>query len=90
MRSLVGMDREAATAALAEFLGDGTLGANQIEFVNLIVNHLTERGVLLPAALYESPFTDLAPTGPDAIFAFEQVDKLLGTLEAVTASATAA
>lgn len=90
VRSLVGMDREAAKSALADFLGDKSLGANQIEFVNLIVDHLTERGVLLPAALYESPFTDVAPTGPDAIFGFEKVEKLIGTLEAVTASAIAA
>lgn len=90
VRSLVGMDREAAKAALAYFLGDRTLGANQIEFVNLIVDHLTERGVLLPAALYESPFTDLSPTGPDAIFAFDEVEKLIGALESVTNSAAAA
>jgi type I restriction enzyme R subunit len=46
--------------------------------------------VLLPAALYESPFTDVSPTGPDAIFKFEQVEKLFGALHAVTASAAAA
>jgi type I restriction enzyme R subunit len=90
VRSLVGMDREAAKAALANFLGDRTLRANQIEFVNLIVDHLTERGVLLPAALYESPFTDVSPTGPDAIFAFEDVGKLIEALDAVVASAEAA
>ncbi len=90
VRSLVGMDREAAKEAFADFLADRTLGANQIEFVNLIVDHLTEHGVLLPAALYESPFTDLSPTGPDAIFAFEAVGKLIGALEAVATSAAAA
>jgi type I restriction enzyme R subunit len=73
VRSLVGLDREAAKAALGVFLDDKTLAANQIEFVNLIVDHLTERGVLTPAALYESPFTDIAATGPDAIFEFGQV-----------------
>jgi hypothetical protein len=41
-------------------------------------------------ALYESPFTDVAPTGSDAIFAVDQVEKLIGALEAVTASAMAA
>ena len=84
------MDREAAKRVLADFLADKTLGANQIEFVNLIVDHLTERGLLLPAALYESPFTDVSPTGPDAIFKFDQVEKLFGALHAVTASAAAA
>ena|SRR5438105_13341771 len=90
VRSLVGMDREAAKGVLADFLADKTLGANQIEFVNLIVDHLTERGVLLPSVLYESPFTDVSPTRPDAIFQFEQVEKLFGALEAVTATAAAA
>jgi type I site-specific restriction endonuclease len=35
------------------------LSVNQIEFVNLIVNHLTEHGAMEAAMLYESPFTDL-------------------------------
>jgi type I restriction enzyme R subunit len=50
VRSLVGLDRGAAKDALAGFLSGKTLGANQIELVNLIVDHLTEHGVI-PAAL---------------------------------------
>jgi type I restriction enzyme R subunit len=49
------LDREAAKEALAGFLAGKTLAANQIEFVNLIVDHLTEQGVMDPALLYESP-----------------------------------
>ena len=58
--------------------------------MNLIVDHLTEHGVMDAALLYESPFTDLTPHGPDAIFASDEVDELIGALEAVTASAIAA
>jgi hypothetical protein len=31
------------------------------EFVDLIINHLTEHGVMDASRLYESPFTDITP-----------------------------
>ncbi len=90
VRSLVGLDREAATQALNGFVGGKSLTSNQLEFVNLIVTHLTERGVMEAGLLYEPPFTSYAPLGPDALFTSAQVDKLFGVLEQVTATARAA
>ena len=90
VRSLVGLDREAAKQAFAGFLTGKTLNANQIEFVDLIVNHLTEHGVMGAALLYESPFTDVTPTGPDALFTASQLDELLAVLDQVRAAALAA
>ncbi len=84
------MDRGAAKDALAGFLAGRTLAANQIEFVNLIVDHLTEHGVMDAARLYESPFTDLTPRGPDGLFTSSQIDDLLRALETVRATAVAA
>ncbi|MBX9609798.1 MAG: DEAD/DEAH box helicase family protein [Gammaproteobacteria bacterium] len=89
VRSLVGLDRQAAKEALAAFLNGKSLGANQIEFVNLIVDHLTEHGVMEAAMLYESPFTDLTPRGPDGLFSSAQVDELLGMIEQVRLMAIA-
>lgn len=90
VRSLVGLDREAAKEALAKFLAGKTLSANQIEFVNLIVNHLTEHGVMDASLFYESPFTDVTPQGPDGIFSSVQLDELVAVLEHVRATAVAA
>ncbi|TMC00331.1 MAG: DUF4145 domain-containing protein [Chloroflexi bacterium] len=90
VRSLVGMDRGAAKDALAGFIRGKTLTANQLEFVNLIVDHLTEHGAMEPARLYESPFTDLTPRGPDGLFKSVELDELMRALEAVRATAVAA
>jgi type I restriction enzyme R subunit len=90
VRSLVGLDRGAAKEAFAEFLDGKVLIANQIEFVDLIINHLTEHGVMSAALLYESPFTDIAPHGPDDLFSSDEVDGLVAVLDRVRAFALAA
>ena len=43
-----------------------------------------------PARLYESPFTDSAPHGPDSRFASADVDRLVTMLRSVRATAAPA
>ena len=90
VRSLIGLDRSAATQALNGFTSGKLLSSNQLEFVNLIVTHLTERGIVNAALLYEPPFTSYAPQGPDALFTTAQVDELFGVLDDIRATALAA
>ena len=87
IRSLVGLDREAATEAFSEFLTDTTFTVEQIRFVQLIIEHLTDQGVMEVRRLYESPFIDHAPHGPDMIFPDEVLDGLVLTLGEVRAHA---
>ena len=42
------------------------------------------------ALLYESPFTDITPHGPDGLFTSPQVDELVAVLAQVQAAAMAA
>jgi type I restriction enzyme, R subunit len=88
IRSLVGLNREAAKQAFGDFLGESIATANQIEFINLIIDHLTHHGIMDPGLLYESPFTDINAQGPEGVFSQKQVDSLVTVLERIRAAAT--
>ena len=62
----------------------------QIALLTQRINHLTEHGVMSAALLYESPFTDLSPHGPDGLFTSDEVDALVAVLDHVRAAAVAA
>jgi type I restriction enzyme, R subunit len=89
VRSLVGLDREAAKRAFDSFMLGKPLTGNQIEFVNLIIDYLTERGTMEPRLLYESPFTDLDPLGVEGMFNQEQAAEVIRLLDDVRARAAA-
>jgi type I restriction enzyme R subunit len=83
LRSLVGLDREAAKRTMDSFLDGKTPTANQIEFINTIVDCLTQRGWIEPSSLYASPFTDISARGVEGVFAPKEVDQLLVLLTSV-------
>jgi type I restriction enzyme R subunit len=89
LRSLVGLDRNAAKELFAEFLADGTHTATQIRFINEILDELTNRGVMDPARLYDPPFSDLAPRGPEDLFSEQDVDTICQLLQRITTGAVA-
>jgi type I site-specific restriction endonuclease len=85
----VGMDREAAKGAFAEFIAGKTLTANQLEFMNMIIDHLTEHGSMSVALLYSSPYTDFSPRGVDGVFGPALMIELLTVLHSVRTRAAA-
>jgi len=87
IRSLVGLERSAVQEQFSELLGRTNLNENQIRFVELIVDELTRNGTMEPGRLYESPFTDYSPAGPDVIFALEDVQLIVRLVNDVNKSA---
>lgn len=82
VRSLVGLDREAAKRAFSEFFQDRKLSADQFEFLEMIIDHLTARGVMDPKLLYETPFTDFDSKGVDGVFDHADAVRLVNILRA--------
>lgn len=80
VRSLVGLERNGVNAAFSEFISPGTATGAQIEFIGMVIEHLTDQGTMDPALLYETPFTYVAPTGPEHIFDEPRVTRLVRRL----------
>ena len=78
-RSIVGLDRKAASEPFARFLDQANFNARQIRFVEMIVDFVTLNGKLEAKQLYETPFTDdgsvesIFPNEEDADAIFELV-----------------
>ena len=53
---LVRLEREAANQLFSDFISDQSLNSQQMEFVNLIVNHIVENGSLDKKILNDHPF----------------------------------
>ena len=81
IRSLVGMDREAVYQAFNELISGSNATPDQLEFIGVIVSELTANGVVEAKRLYESPFLDISPQGPEALFPSAQVDRMFEILE---------
>jgi type I restriction enzyme R subunit len=69
--------------ALAEFVAGTTHNSQQLDFVRVLTNHLVENGKVNPAALFGSPYNELAPSGPDVLFGDDRVVQLFGILRSI-------
>jgi type I restriction enzyme R subunit len=78
--NVCGCDRAAAKRAFAGFLDGRRLTADQLEFVDLVIDHLTARGVMDPKLLYEAPFTDFDRNSVEGVFEKSDVVRLVEIL----------
>jgi len=85
IRRLVGLDRKAAKEAFAAYLDDKTFTADQIRFVNYIINHLSVNGTIDESILYEQPYTDIHEMGLDGVFP-DFADKIISLIRQINNS----
>jgi type I restriction enzyme R subunit len=89
VRKLIGLDKQAAKRAFRDYLESKTLTANQIRFIDLIIDYLTQNGVMDPALLYEAPFTDYSTKGLDGVFTDSDAGGIVSILNSIHEAAVA-
>jgi len=88
VRSLVGIDRNAAKELFADYLAEGTHSVMQIRFINAVIDELTSKGVMEASRLYDPPFSDIAPTGPEDLFSRYEAGQIFDLLQLIRERAT--
>jgi type I restriction enzyme R subunit len=89
IRSLVGLDRAAAKEAFGQFLDENRYNSQQIRFVEMIIDKLTQGGVMDPGQLYEPPFTGLHYQGLDGAFGDGDAEAIVSILADINQRAAA-
>jgi type I restriction enzyme R subunit len=89
IRSIVGLDVQAAKQALGKFVNEPALNSQQIRFVDTIIKYLTVNGVIDPDALFAPPFTDIASNGLIDVFSKDQATEIVSLVEHINQNAIA-
>jgi type I restriction enzyme R subunit len=89
IRKMIGLDRQAAKRAFRDYLDGQNLTANQIRFIDLMVDYLTQNGVMEADLLYEAPFTDYSTTGLDGVFDNRRAEGIVDILNSIKQAAVA-
>ena len=87
VRSIVGLDTQAAQQAFADFLQVGNLSADQITFINTIINFLSKNGVIDKELLFQSPFTDMHDQGVFGLFDEVESGKIIRIIDGINRNA---
>ncbi|MBD3636816.1 MAG: DEAD/DEAH box helicase family protein [Crocinitomicaceae bacterium] len=68
VRSIIGLDVQAANEAFSKFIQSGELSADQMTFIQQIIDFLTQNGTIDPKLLFKSPFDEQHDGGLLGVF----------------------
>lgn len=78
IRGIIGLDRNAAKEAFTKYLDSNQFNANQIDFINLVIDNLSQNGIIEPKSLaQEMPFTSISEKGILGVFPMDQAQKVI-------------
>ncbi len=86
IRSIIGLDTDAAQRVFSDFLSAGHLSANQITFIQNIISFLTKNGTIEPAMLFDTPpFSNY--NGITGVFDDAETTKIIALVNSVNENA---
>lgn len=87
IRSILGLDVNAAKEAFSTFLIDEKFNADQLRFINTIIDYLAKNGTIDKSKLFEKPFTDINSLGLVGLFKDEEVAKIVSIVDDINGNA---
>lgn len=87
IREVLGMDQAVAKEAFSEFLEGTTLNANQIQFINKVIEFFIKNGTLDPSLLFDEPFTSIHHEGITGLFDDDMTIRLVSVIRELNDSA---
>jgi len=82
IRTVVGLEPEVVAERFGAFFAKHPqLSAKQQRFMALLQNHIAKFGVVTLDKLYEAPFTQVSPDGPDGVFDNAEVEELIAVID---------
>lgn len=87
IRSILGLDINAAKEAFGEFLSKGNLSVDQINFINTIIDYLNVKGTIDRQMLFDKPFTEINDEGLTGVFSMEQAGMIVSIVDKINKNA---
>ncbi|RYG30153.1 MAG: type I site-specific deoxyribonuclease, partial [Chitinophagaceae bacterium] len=89
IRSILGLDVNAAKEAFSIFLNGQQLNATQLHFINTIIDYLSVNGTIDRKMLFDKPFTDINDEGLAGVFAMEEAGTIIQIVDGINKNAEA-
>lgn len=87
IRSILGLDVNAAKEAFSIFLNGQQLNATQLHFINTIIDYLTVNGTIEKKMLFDKPFTDINDEGLAGVFEMETAGAIVKIVDGINRNA---
>jgi type I restriction enzyme, R subunit len=87
VRSILGLDVNAAKEAFSQFLDGQQLNATQLHFINTIIDYLAVNGTIEKRMLFDKPFTDINDQGLAGVFEIMEAGAIVRIVDSINKNA---